>query len=283
MLKRQRTGSVLCTSCGSLVAVNDATCYHCGRRNPGLWGWAPALRSLGHDVGFMPLIVGACGAIYLLSYVLTMAAFGGSFGGLLSPSSRVLEFLGSSGAVPVFVYGRWLTLLSAGWLHGNILHIVFNMMWVRQLVPATAELYGPGRTVIIYTVSSVSGFLLSSVIGYLAPGLPFVGAPYTVGASAAIFGLLGAVVYYGRRSGSRAASSQAWSYAVTAGAMGFLMSGVDNAAHIGGFAGGYLAGRVLDPLTHERIDHIVIAGVCLLASVGAIVPRIIAIMIAVLR
>jgi rhomboid protease GluP len=152
---------------------------------------------------------------------------------------------------------------------------------VRQLVPATAELYGPGRTVIINTASSFAGFLLSSVIGYVAPGLPFFGAPYTVGASAAIFGLLGAVVYYGRRSGSRAASSQAWSYAVTAGAMGFLMSGVDNAAHFGGFAGGYLAGRILDPLAHERIDHIVIAVVCLLVSILAIMPRIVAAIIAI--
>ncbi|HZI79149.1 MAG TPA: rhomboid family intramembrane serine protease [Vicinamibacterales bacterium] len=278
MLKRQRSGSVLCTSCGVLVAVNDATCYNCGRRNPGLWGWAPALRALGHDVGFMPFIVGACGVIYVLS----LAISGGSFGGMLSPSGPVLNYLGNSGAVPVFIQGRWLTLLSAGWLHGNILHIVFNMMWVRQLVPATADLYGPGRTVIIYTVSSVSGFLLSSTIGFFLPGLPFFGASYTVGASAAIFGLLGAVVYYGRRSGSRAASSQAWSYALTAGAMGFIMSGVDNSAHIGGFAGGYFAGRLLDPLKPERIDHIFTAMVCLLASMVSIMPQIVAAIIAVL-
>jgi rhomboid protease GluP len=281
VLKRQRTGTVLCPSCGVLVGVNEPACYNCGRRNPGLWGWTPVVRSLGHDLGFMPLIVGICGAIYVLSEALTLA-LGGSFGGMLSPASQVLYYLGSSGAVPVFLDGRWLSLLTAGWLHGNILHIVFNMMWVRQLVPATAELYGPGRTVILYTVSSICGFLLSSVIGYVAPGLPFFGAPVTVGASAAIFGLLGAVVYYGRRSGSRAASSQAWSYALTAGAMGFLMTGVDNAAHVGGFLGGYLTGRLLDPLTHERIDHIVIAMVCLLVSILAIAPRIVAAIIAVM-
>jgi rhomboid protease GluP len=285
VLKRQRTGSVLCTSCGVLVGVNDAACYNCGRRNPGLWGWAPVLRSLGHDLGFMPFIVGACGVIYVMSYALTLAAFGGSFGGMLSPSGAVLNYLGNSGAVPVFVQGRWLTLLSASWLHGNLLHIAFNMLGVWQLVPAIAELYGPGRTVIIYTLAGVAGFFLSSVIGYLAPGLPFLGAPYTVGASASLFGLIGAAAYYGRRSGSRMASNQAWSYAISMGAYGFLLPGgmVDNAAHIGGFAGGYFIGRFLDPLTHERIDHIVIAGVCLLASVGAIVPRIIDIVLAVLR
>jgi hypothetical protein len=49
MFKRQTTGSVVCASCGYLVGVRDETCYHCGRRNPGLWGFAPALRSLGND------------------------------------------------------------------------------------------------------------------------------------------------------------------------------------------------------------------------------------------
>ena len=57
MLRRQRTGSVICTSCGVLVGVNDDRCYNCGRRNPGLWGFAPLLRSLGHDLGFVPFVM----------------------------------------------------------------------------------------------------------------------------------------------------------------------------------------------------------------------------------
>jgi rhomboid protease GluP len=249
VLKRQRTGSVLCTSCGVLVGVNDATCYSCGRRNPGLWGWGPAVRSLGSDLGFTPFIIAACSAIYVLSYALTLA-LGGQFGGMMAPSSGVLNFLGWSGAVPVFAQGRWLTLLTAGWLHGGILHIGFNMLGVWQLLPSIAELYGPGRTVIIYTLAGVAGFLLSSTIGWLLPGLPFLGAPATVGASASIFGLIGAAAYYGRRTGSRLASNQAWSYAISMGAYSFILGGlmVDNAAHIGGFAGGYFAGRLLDPL-----------------------------------
>jgi rhomboid protease GluP len=258
-----------------LVGVNDPTCYNCGRRNPALWGWAPALRALGRDLGFTGFIVGSCCAIYVLSWALA----GAPFGGLLSPGTGALRYLGGSGAIPVFVEGRWSTLLSAGYLHGNILHIIFNMMWVRQLIPATAEFYGPGRTVIIYTIASVSGFLLSSTIGWFFPGMRFFGAFLTVGASASIFGLLGAVVYYGRRSGSSMAASQAWSYALTAGVFGFIIPGVDNAAHVGGFAGGYLAGRMMDPLTHERIDHIVVALICLGVSVLTIaVPLVRAIM-----
>ena len=51
MFKRQKTGSVVCASCGSLVGVNDEQCYNCGRRNPGLWGYGPLLRRLGTDFG----------------------------------------------------------------------------------------------------------------------------------------------------------------------------------------------------------------------------------------
>jgi rhomboid protease GluP len=144
-------------------------------------------------------------------------------------------------------------------------------MWVRQLAPATAEMYGPGRMVIIYTVAGVSGFGLSSLAAVYLPRLPFLGGSlYTVGASAAIFGLLGALVYYGRRSGSSHVGSQATSYALIMGLFGFIMPGIDNYAHAGGFVGGYLAGWLLDPLKPERIDHLVIAVLCLVASLASI-------------
>jgi rhomboid protease GluP len=165
--------------------------------------------------------------------------------------------------------------LSAGWLHGGALHILFNMLWVRQLAPAAADLYGPGRMVIIYTMAGVTGFALSSFAGEYLPDLLFLrGGQFTVGASASIFGLLGALVYYGRRSGSRTVGSEALSYALMLGIFGFIMPGVDNYAHAGGFGGGYLAARLLDPLKPERIDHIVIALVCLAASVLAIVASV---------
>ena len=62
----------------------------------------------------------------------------------MAPASPALFLFGASGALPVFGLGRWWTVLSAGWLHGSLLHILFNMMWVRQPAPATAEIYGPG-------------------------------------------------------------------------------------------------------------------------------------------
>src|SRR6266571_3698634 len=202
----KRTGSVLCPSCGTLVGVNDAQCLTCGRRNPGLWGFTAVLRTLGDDMGFVNLVLWACGALYLASLAADVSGI--RMDGLLSmlsPSIQSLFLFGASGSVPVFRFGRWWTVLSATWLHGGLLHILFNMMWVRQLGPAAAEVVGPARTVIIYTVAGVTGFLLSSVAGVVFAGLPIPilhGASFTIGASASIFGLLGALVHYGRSSGS---------------------------------------------------------------------------------
>src|SRR5215831_11655546 len=67
MFKRQTTGSVVCASCGYLVGVNDEKCYHCGRRNPGLWGFGPLLRRLGTDMGFVPFVMGACAILYAIT------------------------------------------------------------------------------------------------------------------------------------------------------------------------------------------------------------------------
>ena len=149
MFKRQTSGSVICTSCGTLVGVNDAVCYNCNRRNPGLWGYAPAFRRLGQDLGFVPLVMGGTITLYVLSLLLS----GGGLQTMLAPSSRVLLLLGASGSVPVFDLGRWWTVLTAGWLHAGVLHILFNVLWIRQLAPAVAELYGPGRMVIVYTLA----------------------------------------------------------------------------------------------------------------------------------
>jgi rhomboid protease GluP len=276
---RQKTGSVVCATCGSLVGVNDPTCYSCGRRNPGLWGFGPVLRRFGNDFGFTTVIVYGCGALYAVSLLLTLISGGSLMGGslfsMLGPNSFATIALGASGSVPVFRAGRWWTLLSAGWLHGGALHILFNLMWVRQLGPAVDDMYGGARMIIIYTLSSMSGFLLSSFMAAYLP-IPFLsGGQFTLGASAPIFGLLGALVHYGRRGGSSLVSSQAMSYAVTMFVFGLIMPGIDNAAHLGGFVGGWLAAKWLDPLKRERMDHFIAAAVCLLATLAAIVASLI--------
>src|SRR5260370_23603273 len=104
--------------------------------------------------------------------------------------------------------------------------------------------------VIIYSISSVTGFLLSSAMGFVG-----MGGRLTLGASAPILGLIGALVHYGRRSGSRAIGSQAWAYAISTVVFGFVKPRIDNFAHVGGFCGGQLDRRARDPLKPERAAH----------------------------
>lgn len=279
MFGRQTTGSVVCVSCGYLVGVNDDRCYNCGRRNPGLWGYATVVRQMGSDMGFIPFVVGLCVIMYVMTLIGSRGDIrGGSLFTFMSPNTTNLLLFGASGSVPVFLLDRWWTVLSAAWLHGGLLHIFFNMYWVRQIGPAVADLYGPGRLVIIYTAGAIVGFSLSSFAGEFFQFMPFralQGAQLTVGASAPIFGLFGALVYYGRRTGSSATYKMAMQYAVMMFLIGLIMPGVDNYGHAGGFIGGYAASRLLDPLAPERVNHMVWALVCLVLSVLSIVVSVV--------
>lgn len=277
MFKRQQSGAVLCPSCGTLVGVNDPKCLTCGRSNPGLWGFAPVLRRWGLNFSFVNLVIPVCAALYVASLLYSSGRIRTSGLSFLGPSAQSLLVLGASGALPVFGLGRWWTVLSAGWLHAGLLHIAFNMLWVRDLGPVVSQLFGPSRLVVIYTVGNVVGFGLSSLAGAYLSGLPFAalrGAQFTVGASAAIFGLLGAVVAYGHRTGSSMASGQAMQYAVVMGLFGFLMPGIDNYAHLGGFLGGYVAGRLMDPNRSEQLGHWVASAACIAATVLALLASV---------
>lgn len=280
MFQRRTSGSVVCPSCGSLVGVRDDKCYTCGRANPGLWGFGPALRQLGADFGFVPIIIGGSTVLYVLTLLLSGTSalqISGLFN-ILSPNLTSLFLFGASGSVPVFTFKRWWTVLSAGWLHGSLLHIVFNMYYVRMFGPWTADIIGPSRTVIIYTVAGVSGFLMSSLAGHYLGGLGLPrmlqGAGFTVGASAPVFGLLGAMVHYGR-TGSSAVKQQALSFAIPFFLFGLFMPGVDNYAHAGGFLGGYATSAFLNPMTRERGDHLLIAIGCLAATLLAVLASVI--------
>ena len=195
MFKRKPEGSVICTSCGVLVGVNDATCYNCGRRNPGLWGFGPALRALGNDLGFVSFVTGGTIIMFVLSLVMSRQGIQV----MLSPSNYAIRILGASGASPVFEFGWWWTVLTASWLHGGIMHIFFNVMWIRQLGPEIANLYGAGRRVIIDTVAGVIGCTLSSWPACIYVFRQFL-RQLTVGASRQFFAARRARA--GRRSGA---------------------------------------------------------------------------------
>jgi rhomboid protease GluP len=232
-----------------------------------MWGFGPLFTRLGRDMGFVPFVMGACIVLYGVTLIADRNGVG--FGGLgfLSPSSESVFLFGASGSIPMFSYGRWWTVLTAGWLHGSLIHIGFNLMSLRNVADPVAEFYGANRMIIIYTFSGITGFLASSVFNEYLRFIPFLGGGgLTLGASASICGLIGSLFYYGKRAGSSGVSEQAKQWAIYILIFGFIVSGIDNVAHLGGFAGGYICSKFLDPLYPERMDHFLAAIACIVLT-----------------
>ena len=138
---RQTQGSIVCAECGKLVGINEQRCPYCGAWRPGLFGWAPFMRSVvGQRLDLVSLILMACVTLYAVALLLEPDAIfaGGGLFSFLSPGNRALYLLGMTGGV-AWEQGWWWTLLTANYLHGGVLHILFNMMWIRNLGPAATE------------------------------------------------------------------------------------------------------------------------------------------------
>jgi rhomboid protease GluP len=249
---------MVCPHCGKLISVTEPACPFCGAWRPGLFGWTPVLyRVIGRRLDLISLIVTACVVLYAVSLLLQPEAITNPrrLLSLFSPGQRALLQLGRTGG-DVWLAGWWWTLFTAIYLHGSLLHIFFNVLWIRDLGPAVTEIYGPARAFIVFVASGAIGFIVSN----LASGAP------TIGASGSIFGLLAALIVYGRRRGSTMLSTQLWQWAVVLFVMGFLLPNVNNWAHGGGFAGGWLTATVMRPSDERRESPEL-----MLAAIGLIV------------
>ena len=241
---RQTQGSLVCSHCGKLVGINEPTCPFCDAWRPGLYGWAPVLQRLvGHNLDLFSLIVASCVTLYAIALLLQPEAITQLRGmlSILSPGGRALYQLGMTGGL-AWQLGWWWTLFTAIYLHGSLLHIVFNVMWIRNLGPAVTEVFGTARAFVLFNLGGAFGFLVSNVM---------TNTP-TIGASGSIFGLLGALIVYGRRRGSSMMSQQLWQWAIVLFVFGFLMPGINNWAHAGGFAGGWGCAYLMGFIDEQR-------------------------------
>ena len=254
-------GSVVCPECGRLVELGESSCPNCGRWQPSLFGLSPILQRTFGTLEVTQLIFWACCILYALSLVLDPGAVlsgGGGLFGILSPSGSALAQLGMTGGALVDRFGLWWTPISATYLHGSLLHIFFNMLWLRMLGPQLEADLGPGRFFLLYTAAGAGGFVISNM---------FSGNP-TVGASGAIFGLLAATIILARHHGGawgEAVGQQAIMYAVLLFAFGFVSSRTNNWAHAGGFVVGGLAMFVLLKQSERAEGPLVQIGALLLA------------------
>ena len=259
--------AILCPRCRHLIGSSQTVCSWCGASRANPWWMAVAWMrgSLGDDWLVQSIIIVNI-AFYVFSLILTkQQSFTFNPFNYLAPGETSLLLLGASGTVPVDEFGRYWSFLSANYLHGGILHIVFNLMALRQVAPLVIQEYGPGRMFTIYTIGGIGGYILS----YLA------GVPFTIGASAAVCALIGSLLYYGKSRGGTHGSMVYREVGGWVGGLllfGFIVPGINNWGHGGGIISGMVLGMVLgyNERRQETPFHRFLAIVCGMLTIGCL-------------
>ena len=162
---------------------------------------------------------------------------------------------------PFVKMGDYYRLLTAAFMHANIAHLIFNMYALWIIGMQLESFIGKWRYLVVYLFSAISGSLLSVIVTPDA---------VSVGASGAIFGLLGALLYFGyhyRVYLGTVIKSQIIPLIVINLLLGFMVPGIDNAAHIGGLIGGTLimigVGVKYKSSNFERINGLIVSAIYL--------------------
>jgi rhomboid protease GluP len=234
----------MCRSCRALVDRSLSVCTSCGASMAGVpGGGAGRLLS-----AVLPQFSSLTAVLVTLNIVLLLLPLviwgarpaGGGLFSILSPSNVALFLFGSKYTPAILEWGQVWRLVTAGFLHGGILHLAMNCYALSILGPLVEEAFGWRKMLFIYLVCDVAAFLVSTI---------FSPQSFSVGASGPLFGLLGFGVIYGRFRGGhsgRLVSQQLMQFLIPAIFMLFL-PGIDNAAHLGGFVAGAGLGMVIDP------------------------------------
>lgn len=135
---------------------------------------------------------------------------------------------------PAVRAGQYYRLITGTFIHANIFHLFFNCYALAILGSQLESFLGKPKYLIVYLISALIGSLFS---------VTFAGNYYSIGASGAIFGLMGSLVYFGyhyRVYLGNVVKSQIIPLILMNLGIGFLVPGIDNSAHIGGLLGGAL-------------------------------------------
>lgn len=263
-MENHERNSILCPNCRKLISADERRCPYCGTTNPGSWWKNTSLTRWFADADLLiKAVIWVNIGMYVVSLILNPRTFGFSFNpfSVLSPANDSLFLLGATGTIPIDRLHRWWTIVSANYLHGGILHLLFNMVALRQIAPLTAREYGGYRMFTIYTASGVIGFWVS----YLA------GVPFTIGASAAVCGLIGSVLYYGKSRGGiygQILFKQIGGWAIGIFLFGLIVPSINNWGHGGGFVSGVILGVLLGygERRRETLVHKLLAFGCLILT-----------------
>jgi membrane associated rhomboid family serine protease len=206
-------------------------------------------------------ILAFCCILYGISFLWTVRLGGGgiSNGGMLGADigeihPQVAIILGESVPLQFALLQPW-RFVTAIFLHASFLHIAFNLWGLMILGPLIEELYGSARFLFVFIFTGVVGYLFSSLTGH-----------FSVGASGALLGLIGVAlaVSMGKTTASaQMIQSQMIIWLLLTLVQGFLFRGIDNYAHFGGFAAGFVLGKLMTdrpPATPDERKRAAILG-----------------------
>jgi rhomboid protease GluP len=238
----------MCPACGTLVGTTATKCHVCGASIR--FGMAAASKSLGR---MMPTnapvtycILSLCCLLYGICLLYStrsgnpLMPQGGGLSAILNIGGidgKTSLLLGSTIPLPYIIgSNQWWRLITAIFLHGSLMHIVFNMWVIMDIGPMVEELFGSARYLFLYIATGAFGYLVSSFFGN-----------HSVGASGALLGLIGLLLATTTRSSSASSQmlrSNLIKWIIYIAIMGFMFSGIDNYAHFGGLAAGFVLGKL---------------------------------------
>jgi rhomboid protease GluP len=227
----------MCPNCRAFISSDDKVCPYCGitmgaraveQRTP-----SDAMGGLIPHARFTTTVILLLNfGLYVATTLYSMKASGGM---VFDIDGQTLFAFGAKEPFAILRGGQWWRLVTAGFLHGGILHILMNSWVLFDLGAQVEEVYGTSRFLVFYFVATISGFMASTIFS----------SSLSIGASAGIFGLIGAMIALGVRnrhtSMGAAVRAHYTQWAIWGVVMGLLPGfRVDNAAHLGGLAGGFL-------------------------------------------
>lgn len=228
-----------CPECNGLVHHEDAVCPSCGASVP-----SRTIYMITRAIG---LVAPKQSGALVLSFIGVMlglfavSVFLQGSSAIMRPTSDTLYRFGMMSNYFIDA-GEYWRLFGFGLVHGGLIHIFFNSMWLVQIGPALEAEIGPRRMLVLITISQ----LTSAIAVYFGGG-------FVVGASGWLFGLIGFGAAYFHRAGRAQHGTR--NHFITWGMyglmFGFIMPGISNTAHIGGLLGGALLGLVAD-VSHAR-------------------------------
>lgn len=225
------------------------------------------LRSLKYNFRLVYLLIGINIAMFLLTFVFTE---------VVGSRNLALELLGAE-YFPDLIAGQLWRTVTASFLHAGILHLFINMWSLYSVGSIIERFYGSKKLFTIYILTAITSSLLSLGViafAYFSGGRAHVTFPISVGASGAIFGLVGVILgnkfkknTYSVSLDNYINSGSLWIFVAYNILLGFGInlagntSFINNWAHLGGLIGGILLGMLLEPInsyyisTFERIGE----------------------------